>query len=124
MDSDKHFRHELKYEISKSDYLELRSRVRSICSRDPHANEEGIYRIRSIYFDNLYDKALKEKNDGAQKREKLRIRWYNDDFSFINSDNAFLLTPSICAASVTLIPNGFITSSKKTDPGCVGFLAI
>lgn len=83
MDSDKHFRHELKYEISKGDYLALRSRIKNICIRDPHVNEKGLYQIRSIYFDNLYDKALKEKEDGTAKREKFRIRWYNDDFSFI-----------------------------------------
>lgn len=83
MDSDKHFRHELKYEISKGDYLALKSRIGKICTRDPHVNENGLYQIRSIYFDNLYDKALREKINGAAKREKFRIRWYNDDFSFI-----------------------------------------
>ncbi len=122
MDSDKHFRHELKYEISKSDYLELRSRVRSICSPDPHANEEGIYQIRSIYFDNLYDKALKEKNDGAQKREKFRIRWYNDDFSFITLEKKMKIN-NLCMkkdATITLeeccrIVNGDI-EFMKTHP--------
>ncbi|MBO4346278.1 MAG: polyphosphate polymerase domain-containing protein [Lachnospiraceae bacterium] len=83
MDSFKHYRHENKYEISKADYLAMRSRLRRIMSADPHTNEDGLYQIRSIYFDNIYDKALKEKIDGAAKREKFRIRWYNDDFSFI-----------------------------------------
>ena len=83
MDSFKHYRHENKYEISKADYLAMRSRLRRIMSADPHTNEDGSYQIRSIYFDNIYDKALKEKIDGAAKREKFRIRWYNNDFSFI-----------------------------------------
>ena len=83
MDSFKHYRHENKYEISKADYLAMRLRLRRIMSADPHTNEDGLYQIRSIYFDNIYDKALKEKIDGAAKREKFRIRWYNDDFSFI-----------------------------------------
>ena len=50
---------------------------------DAHAGPDGRYRIRSIYFDNVYDKALREKVDGVQKREKFRIRYYNDDLSYI-----------------------------------------
>ena len=50
---------------------------------DPHADSSGLYRIRSIYFDNSDDKALREKVDGVGKREKFRIRYYNDDFTFI-----------------------------------------
>ena len=83
MDSDKHYRHELKYEISHVDYLAMRSRLKSIMSSDPHTDENGLYQIRSIYFDNVYDKALREKEDGVAKREKFRIRWYNDDLSFV-----------------------------------------
>jgi len=49
---------------------------------DFHTGPDGRYTIRSIYFDNVNDKALREKIDGEQKREKFRIRYYNDDFSF------------------------------------------
>lgn len=79
----KHYRHELKYEISYVDYLAIRSRLKTIMQRDPHTREDGTYHIRSIYFDNVDDKALREKNDGVGKREKFRIRYYNDDLSFI-----------------------------------------
>ena len=30
------------------------------------------------YFDNYRDKALREKIDGVSRREKFRIRYYND----------------------------------------------
>ncbi|MBO4458727.1 MAG: polyphosphate polymerase domain-containing protein [Butyrivibrio sp.] len=83
MDEKKRYRHELKYAIGYSDYVAMRNRLRLVMMRDPHASDEGIYRIRSIYFDNADDKALREKVDGIQKREKFRIRYYNDDFSFI-----------------------------------------
>ncbi len=83
MEEKKPYRHELKYPISYTDYLAIRSRIRSIMSSDPHTNADGRYRIRSIYFDNSDDKALHEKTDGIAKREKFRIRYYNDDFSFI-----------------------------------------
>lgn len=78
-----HYRHELKYMISHADYLALRSRLRAVMPQDPHVNSDGKYQIRSIYYDNYRDKALREKLDGIQKREKFRIRWYNDDLSFL-----------------------------------------
>lgn len=77
------YRHELKYSIGKADYLAIRARVKAVMKRDPHTDENGLYTIRSIYFDNPDDKALREKIDGVAKREKFRIRYYNDDFSFI-----------------------------------------
>ena len=77
------FRPELKYQITYPQYLELRSRLRTLMRADPHAGPDGRYLIRSIYFDNFADKALREKVDGIPGREKFRIRYYNDDFSFI-----------------------------------------
>ena len=83
MEQEKHYRHELKYMIPYGDYRGLRNRIRTVMKRDPHVNSDGLYLIRSIYFDNADDKALREKTDGVSKREKFRIRYYNDDFSFI-----------------------------------------
>lgn len=83
MNDKKHYRHELKYCIAYGDYKAMRERLKRIMSVDPHAAKDGRYRIRSIYFDNSDDKALWEKVDGLEKREKFRIRYYNDDFSFI-----------------------------------------
>ena len=83
MESEKHYRHELKYQIPYADYVAMRTRLQPIMQRDPHTSADGFYRIRSIYFDNGDDKALREKADGIAKREKFRIRYYNDDFSFI-----------------------------------------
>lgn len=77
------YRHELKYQISPADYHALRQRLRAVMKRDPHTLADGLYTIRSVYFDNYRDKALREKVDGVQRREKFRIRYYNDDFSFI-----------------------------------------
>jgi hypothetical protein len=50
---------------------------------DANVDEDGEYKIRSLYFDNVYDKALNEKINGVDNREKFRIRYYNADFSFI-----------------------------------------
>ena len=83
MESEKTYRHELKYTIPYADYIGMRNRLKTIMQSDPHTNSLGMYLIRSIYFDNSDDKALREKIDGIEKREKFRIRYYNDDFSFI-----------------------------------------
>lgn len=76
-------RHELKHYINRSDLIQLRSRLPCVMKRDEFVDENGGYRIRSLYFDNYNDKALFEKLDGNDEREKFRIRFYNDDPSFI-----------------------------------------
>ena len=76
------FRHEWKHEISVSDMIAIRQRLRAIAKPDAHA-VNGKYKIRSLYFDDLSDRALREKIDGVNCREKFRLRCYNDDFSFI-----------------------------------------
>ncbi len=77
------FRHEYKFRLSPGDYISLRSRLRAVLPHDAHAGPSGEYFIRSVYFDNADDKALREKLDGVNRREKFRIRWYNGDLSYI-----------------------------------------
>ena len=77
------FRHELKHFINYSDYLQIRNRIRFVAKIDKASGSNEKYKIRSLYFDNLYDKALLEKLNGINNREKFRIRFYNDDTSFI-----------------------------------------
>lgn len=77
------YRHELKFQISPADYFAIRQRISPLMQKDPHARSDGLYLIRSIYFDNFDDKALREKVNGVALREKFRIRYYNDDFSYI-----------------------------------------
>lgn len=78
------FRHETKHYITYSDYIAIRSRLKAVAHSDQHADENGFYLIRSLYFDNYNDKALKEKVYGYNNREKFRIRYYNGDDSFIH----------------------------------------
>ncbi|HEX3078186.1 MAG TPA: polyphosphate polymerase domain-containing protein [Lachnospiraceae bacterium] len=76
-------RHELKHYINYCDYLALRNRLKVIAKQDSNVTNDGTYRIRSLYFDNYNDKALKEKLYGVNQREKFRIRYYNDNHDFI-----------------------------------------
>lgn len=75
-------RHEWKHIISPTDKAQLVARLSSFCSPDPHYGEKS-YHIRSIYFDNVYDKVLRERLNGQECREKFRIRYYNFDDSYI-----------------------------------------
>lgn len=77
------FRHEYKHFINFSERVALRQRLRTVARPDGHAGETGTYRIRSLYFDNADDKVLLEKLEGINNREKFRLRYYNDDASFI-----------------------------------------
>ena len=81
--AEKKFRHELKHYINMSDYMAIKNRLTQIMRLDKNANQNNEYKIRSLYFDNLNDKALMEKINGINRREKFRIRFYNDDYSFI-----------------------------------------
>lgn len=77
------FRHEWKHEIGAADLIAIRQRMRAVARPDPHA-VDGKYQIRSLYFDNGTDQALREKLDGVSRREKFRIRYYNGDPTLIH----------------------------------------
>ncbi len=77
------FRHEYKHVINLSDMMCLEKKLSVLCKYDPHAEADGTYFIKSLYFDNYLDKALREKIDGINYREKFRIRYYGNDKSFI-----------------------------------------
>ncbi len=81
--TDTHYRHEWKHVINMADLTAIRARLRAVAEPDPHA-VDGRYLIRSLYFDNARDKALREKIDGVNMREKFRIRYYNCDTSVIH----------------------------------------
>ena len=76
------YRHEWKHEINVSDLITLRQRLRAVTAPDSHG-ADGRYLIRSLYFDTPTDKALREKADGVNCREKFRIRCYDHDHSII-----------------------------------------
>ena len=77
------YRHEWKHEINRADLLALRQRLRTVLTPDSHGTE-GKYTIRSLYFDDPWDTALRQKIDGVDRREKFRIRLYDMDPSVIH----------------------------------------
>lgn len=95
-------RHELKHNINVSDYIALRQRLRAVTKQDQHVDENGKYKIRSLYFDNIDDKALREKINGISNREKFRIRYYNDDFEYIKLEKKSKMNGLCSKRSTTL----------------------
>ena len=77
------FRHEYKHAVNLSDMMCLERKLSAFCKYDSHAERDGTYTVKSLYFDNYLDKALREKTDGVNFREKFRIRYYGNDTSFI-----------------------------------------
>lgn len=71
------YRHEFKYLSSYAQLKVIQARMTGLVSLDAHVGEDGIYNIRSLYFDDYYDRYLKENEAGTDPREKFRIRIYN-----------------------------------------------
>lgn len=78
------YRNELKHLITPGDRAAVCANLRAVAQLDPHARAQGCYTIRSLYFDDPRDTALREKLDGVNERHKFRIRCYNGDTSVIH----------------------------------------
>ncbi len=112
------FRHEYKHKVNLSDILQLRTRLSAVMQRDAFANADGTYFIKSLYFDNYMDKALCEKLDGVDKREKFRIRYYNTDTSFIRLEKKSKINGMCNKQSVTITSD----ECQKIIDGDIGFM--
>lgn len=95
------YRHEWKHEINYADMLVLRIRLAAVMQRDKHVLGNK-YEIRSLYFDTADDKALREKIDGVNIRDKYRIRYYNGDTSYIVLEKKSKLD-GLCAKTSCII---------------------
>ena len=77
------WRKELKYTVTEGESIVTARRLSSFMQRDKNLKGGREYLIRSLYFDNLYEKVLKEKLSGTAVRDKFRIRYYDFDTAFI-----------------------------------------
>ena len=68
---------ELKWVISVAEWRSLRNRLAGVMKPDAHADADGAYEVRSLYFDDLQDSAVHEKLDGLDRRKKMRLRVYD-----------------------------------------------
>lgn len=71
------YRNEFKHLINYHDYTLIRSRLQSLLATDKHVEADGSYTVRSLYFDDYYNRAYHDKYAGVLNRSKYRIRIYN-----------------------------------------------
>ena len=85
------WRHELKYLINLPEWVLLRSRLPAALKPDTHTGEDGEYWIRSLYFDDYWNTAYEEKDEGVLTRKKYRIRVYNcsDEWIVLERKNKY-----------------------------------
>lgn len=106
------FRHELKHSINTVEYMSIRQRIDAVCKKDE--NSDGAYTVKSLYFDNFNDEALKEKLEGFNKREKFRIRYYGTDKSFIRLEKKSKIN-SLCNKVSAVITEEEVSKIIKND---------
>ena len=69
-------RKELKYLVSLQEVYHLKEKLGAVMQVDSHGDREG-YRVRSLYFDSLFDSDFEDKVAGYDNRQKIRLRVYN-----------------------------------------------
>lgn len=81
---DVEYRYELKFVISDQAAELLKNQLKQVMDLDEHSvGKDYSYKIRSLYFDDVYSNAYFDKLDGVEYRSKYRIRYYNGDDSVI-----------------------------------------
>ncbi len=68
-------RRELKYLLTLEEVYTLKQKLAAVMQPDFYGGQEG-YRVRSLYFDSLFDTDFEDKVAGYDKRQKVRIRIY------------------------------------------------
>ena len=69
-------RRELKYLIDRGEMYRMRPQLATVLAADAHGGQDG-YRVRSLYFDSLFDSDFEDKVDGYDDRRKIRLRVYD-----------------------------------------------
>lgn len=77
------FRVENKYLVSDLDLAIIAKRLSVVMQQDIHQSGD-CYEIRSIYFDNAWDRCMNENDAGVDCRQKYRIRTYGANGSPLN----------------------------------------
>lgn len=113
------FREEKKYLIGMAEALQRSHLLGQVMREDPHNGVHG-YRIRSLYFDTVYDEDYHEKLAGIETRRKIRLRCYDPAAGYASA----LHHRSLCSAaapvqrrSVPRNPAAGSSSSPSASPG-------
>lgn len=72
------FRKEIKYVISRVEFLRLTKHLDALMQRDTNG-VNGTYIVRSQYYDSQGDRDLYDNLDGVMEKRKIRVRIYSPD---------------------------------------------
>lgn len=74
----KKYRNEWKFVCSNCDIELLKKRLNNVLKIDSYSNENGVYYIHSLYFDDFKNTCAKETTNGSPSRFKWRLRYYGE----------------------------------------------
>lgn len=84
-DEAKKYRNEWKYCCSDYYVMQLRNRILdSLLTPDIHSDKNGVYQVRSLYFDDIRNSCAVDVDAGSSKRLKYRLRYYNNDLETLH----------------------------------------
>ena len=85
MDKQPVYRQELKFRVSRADRELLLRRLSAALTPDAHG-KNGVYTVRTLYFDTVYDDALRESMAGECEKVKYRLRMYDLDETYLRME--------------------------------------
>lgn len=127
------YRVEDKYNCTATDLITLQSRIGAVLRPDENEGGNEGYSITSLYFDDFRDSCLRDTEDGVNRRNKYRIRIYNNALNVIKlevkskRDNRILKrSKSISIAEMKRLMNGecIEDDASEKDPATLFNLAI
>lgn len=117
------FRHEHKYIMPEHELMAIEHRLSAFMCSDPHVSDEGVYSIRSLYFDDYHDRYLYENIDGVDERSKWRIRVYDRSSDYISLERKIrkgdMISKQSCVIDegvYRLVKNGKSAIDKGNPP--------
>lgn len=112
------YRHELKYLVSQAEYRQLQTVLHSLLAHDTHTGPDGVYHIRSLYLDDLYHTAYRQKMAGVEVRKKYRVRIYDCREEHIALECKYKNGAYIHKESVPLRPRNTARSAGANGGSC------
>jgi hypothetical protein len=76
------YRFERKYLLDQETALLLKQRA-SFALRPDEMAPAGLYHVSTLYFDDIYNTAFYEKQNGLLARDKFRVRYYDNSYETI-----------------------------------------
>ncbi|MDR1692199.1 MAG: polyphosphate polymerase domain-containing protein [Oscillospiraceae bacterium] len=123
------YRHELKFLLSARTAELLRARAKAAMRPDTHSG--GTYEVCNVYFDDRRDSFYQEKALGSFQRDKLRLRWYNGDMSFLrlerkhkDGDLSYKDTTPLTRAQAESMLNGDFSFIGEGSPALLQTVAM